>query len=139
MSRYALAIALCAGLVAVAPSFAEVRLVDVTADGTWDCTDKTGAKAGTVVLAEKTYAFIKTDRKLGGYGKLWMITENFDLPHFTVMSGYLKDDLASFGLGMRGPRDHPHDLSGELFLTVILSADGKGADDWECVRRGGRG
>jgi hypothetical protein len=36
---------------------------------------------------------------------------------------------------MRGPRDNNHDLSGELYVNIILSADGAGALDWECVRR----
>ena len=139
MSRYASAIALFLACLAAGPSSAEVRLADVTADGHWDCKDPNGATVGSVVLAEKTYAFIEPDGKLGGYGKLFLITENFDLPHFAILDGRLKDDVHALGIGMRGPRDHPHDLSGELYVNVILSVDGSGKDDWECVRRGGRG
>ena len=35
--------------------------------------------------------------------KLFLITENYDLPHFEMVSGYLKDELGSQGFGMRGP------------------------------------
>ena len=112
-----------------------LRLDEVTADGTWDCKDHEGTNVGAVVFAEKTYAFIKTDGRLAGYGQLFLIRENFDLPHFAIISGYLKDEIGSQGIGMRGPRDNNHDLSGELYVNIILSADGAGALDWECVRR----
>jgi hypothetical protein len=120
----------------IAPSVAQdVQLTYVTADGTWDCKDPAGADAGAVVLADKSYAVIGTDGKVGGYGKLFLIQENFDLPHFAIIDGYLKDELHSLGVGMRGPKDNNHDLSGEIFLTVIFSSDGNGALDWECTRR----
>ena len=135
MSRYVSAIAICLALLAAEPSVAAIT--GVTADGTWDCKDSKGANAGTVVLADKTYAFIKPDGKLGGYGKVFQIgIEQFELPHFAFLGGGpLTDDVHSLGLGMRGPRANPHDLDGELFLNVILSADGDGKDDWDCVRR----
>ncbi|RYE09957.1 MAG: hypothetical protein EOP22_06805 [Hyphomicrobiales bacterium] len=134
MSRYALAAALCLGLLTGTPATA-LRLDEITADGAWDCKDPGGGVAGTLVLAEKTYAFIKTDGRLGGYGKLFLIRENFDLPHFAIIDGYLKDELKSQGIGMRGPRDNPHELRGQIFVNLIFSADGAGALDWECVRR----
>jgi hypothetical protein len=43
--------------------------------------------------------------------------------------------LGSQGFAPRGPRDNPHDLSGQIFLNVVLSADGRGAEDWDCERR----
>ena len=138
MSRYASAIAICLAVLPVSAVSAELPLRFVTADGTWDCKDPKGASAGTVVLVEKSYAFIKTDGKLGGYGKLFLIADDLDLPVFAMLSGYMKDELHSSGLAMRGPRDNPHKIiSGELYLNVVLSTDGK--DDWDCTRRGGRG
>ncbi|MEJ0012527.1 MAG: hypothetical protein WDM94_07860 [Bauldia sp.] len=139
MTRYASAIAMCVALLGVSPASSAVRLADVTADGHWDCKDPNGAGVGAVVLADKSYAFIKADGKLAGYGKLFLIRENFDLPHFAILDGHLKDEVHALGIGMRGPRGHQHDLSGDLFVNIILSADGQGKDDWECVRRGGRG
>lgn len=137
MSRYAAALATSLALVAASPGSAEIRLGDVTADGHWDCKDLAGAGKGAVVVADTSYAYVQPDGKLGGYGKLYLINENFDLPHFVIVSGLLKEKLGSFGFSMRGPRDNPHDLSRDLFLTVIFSPDNKG--DWECVRRGGGG
>jgi hypothetical protein len=132
MSRYALVIAICVTLPYASPSFADIA--GVTADGTWDCKDAKGTNAGTIVLAEKTYALIKADGKLGGYGKVFQMGfEAFDLPGFVIVDGPLKDDVHSAGFGMRGPRDNPHKLDGELFLNVVLSAGGK--DDWDCRRR----
>lgn len=135
IGRSALAVALCLALLSPTPSSAKLRLDQITADGTWDCRDPGGKAAGAIVLAEKTYAFIKTDGKLGGYGDLFLIRENFDLPHFAVINGYLKDEVGSLGIGMRGPKENNHDLSGEIYLTVILSSSGAGELDWECVRR----
>jgi hypothetical protein len=138
MSRApAFAVSLCLAIVAAysSPADDRLRLDEITADGTWDCKDPAGENVGTLVLAEKTYAFIKTDGRLGGYGTLFLIRENFDLPHFAVITGYLKDEVGSLGIGMRGPKGNNHDLSGEIYLTNILSTDGAGALDWECVRR----
>ncbi len=89
------------------------------------------------MVADKTYAFIKPDGTLGGYGKMFQMgTEEFDrLPGFVIIDGTLKDDVHSVGLGMRGPKDNPHKVDGELFLNVVLSPGGK--DDWDCVRRKG--
>lgn len=124
-------------LASASPAYAQdrLRLDEITADGTWDCKDHLGADVGAIVFVEKSYAFIKTDGRLAGYGQLFLIRENFDLPHFAIISGYLKDEIGSQGIGMRGPRDNNHDLSGEIYVNIILSADGAGALDWECVRR----
>jgi hypothetical protein len=136
MPRYAFVVATCMALLPVSALSAEkLPLADFTPDGTWDCKDQHGTNTGAVVIADISYAFTKADGRLGGYGKLFRITDNFDLPHFAVISGYMKDELHSLGIGLRGPRDNNHDLSGEIFVNVILSADGHGADDWECRRR----
>ena len=136
MSRCAFTIAMCVALFPVSESSAkELPLRFVTPDGTWDCKDQQGANTGAVVIADISYAFIKADGRLGGYGKLFRLTDNFHLPHFAMISGYMKDELHSLGIGLRGPRDSNHDLSGEIFVNVILSADGHGADDWDCRRR----
>ena len=132
MSRYASAIAICLALLAAEPSVAAIT--GVTADGTWDCKDPKGMNAGTIVLADTAYAFINPDGKLGGYGKMFQMgVEQYDLPGFVLLDGPLKDDVHSVGLGMRGPKANPHDLDGELYLNVVLSAGGK--DDWDCTRR----
>lgn len=105
----------------------------ITADGTWDCKDQKGTSTGAVVVAETTYAFIKTDGKLGGYGKLSPITVDVMLPTFGMVSGHMKDELGSLGLHMRGPREDPWNVSGDLFLNVVMTVDG--TQDWDCVRR----
>ena len=140
MFRYASAIAMCLAFLPVSPAMSkELPIHEVTNDGTWDCKNPAGAYAGTIVIAEKTYAFIKPDGRLGGYGKLFMITDDLHIPQFAILSGYMKDELSAFGLSMRGPRDNPHKIfSGELYLNVAYSADGSGKDDWDCTRRGGR-
>ncbi len=135
MFRSAFGIIMCLASTPIPASSAPLPLHEVTADGTWDCKQPDGTDAGAVVIVEKNYAFIKPDGRLGGYGKLFLIVENFDLPHFAIISGFLKDKLGSHGFGMRGPRATPHDLSGELYLNVIFSAGGNGELDWDCVRR----
>ena len=134
MSRCAFAVAMCASLLAVAPSSAEeLPLRFATADGAWDCKDPMGANAGTIVLAEKTYAFIKTDGKLGGYGNLYLIAEETNTPKFVVIGGYLKDEIGAYGVSLTGPKDEYENLSGELFLYVAVSEDR--AQNWYCARR----
>ncbi|HVY18793.1 MAG TPA: hypothetical protein VHA70_01765 [Bauldia sp.] len=108
----------------------------VTADGTWDCTDATGAHAGVIVVAETTYAFIQPDGHVAGYGKLRLMTWDTTIPKFVVMSGYLKDAFTAYGLTMRGPKLDRDNLSGPLYLNLVLGGDG--SRDWDCVRRGGR-
>lgn len=136
MTRSAFAIALCLALAAVSPSLAaQLPARFATADGAWDCKDEVGTSTGTVVVAETTYAFIKTDGKLGGYGKLNLIQtdDGLDLPTFVVTDGYLKDELSAVGLHMRGPIDDPWRLTGELYLNGVFGTDGK--HYWDCVRR----
>jgi hypothetical protein len=137
MSRYASALAACFTLAAVSSVSAEqldVRFV--TVDGTWDCKDDAGVRTGTVVLADTAHAFIKTDGKLGGYGKFSAIDGDFHFPKFVVTTGYLKDEMKVIGLSIRGPANDPENLNGELFLFGVVGIDGK--HHWDCVRRGGR-
>jgi hypothetical protein len=135
MFKFSSLSALFLSISSLAASAQAIPLRDVTADGTWDCKDSKGANVGAIALAEKTYAFIKPDGRVAGYGKLFIITEGYDLPHFAMVSGYLKEQLGSQGFGMRGPVKTPHDLSGEIYLNVILSPSGDGAQDWDCIRR----
>jgi hypothetical protein len=113
-----------------------LRLDEITADGAWDCVDAGGVAAGTVVIADQTYAFLKPDGRLGGYGTVFKITADLNLPVFAMVSGYMKDVLGSSGFGLRGPKDNPHETSGEIFLNVIMSQGGVGPADWDCNRRG---
>lgn len=134
MSRYVAAITVCVTLFAVSPSLAQdVPLRDITADGTWDCKDPTGANAGTIVLAEKTYAFIKTDGRLGGYGTLYLIARDANTPKFAVLSGYFKDEFGGLGLSLTGPKGDTENLMGELYLFAVVSPDN--ALNWYCTRR----
>jgi hypothetical protein len=126
-------VALGLSILAVSPSLAKLPLRDITADGTWDCKDLGGAFTGTIVVAEKTYAFINTDGTVGGYGTLFQLDYDRALPLFVIMSGYMKDELHAAGLNMGGPRGNVDDFSGELFLNVTPSVEG--ALDWQCVRR----
>ena len=134
MSRSAFAIAMCAVLLPVSALSAEdLPLRFITADGTWDCKDPNGANAGTIVLADKTYAFIKADGKLGGYGNLYLIAEDTNTPKFAVLSGYFKDEFGGQGLSLTGPKDDTENLMGELYLFAVVSADN--AQNWYCTRR----
>ncbi len=135
MFRSAGVAAFISTLLTVSASSGQLPLRDVTGDGMWDCKDSKGEYAGSVVLAETTYAYIKPDGRVGGYGKVYIITEGLDLPLYAMVSGYFKDQMRSQGFGMRGPKANPHKLDGELFLNVILSPGGDGALDWDCVRR----
>jgi hypothetical protein len=137
MSRYASAIAVGLAVAALSPALAaqlDVRFV--TADGTWDCKDETGVRTGTIVLADTAHAFIKTDGKLGGYGKFAQIDGDFHFPKFVVTTGYLKDELKVIGLSIRGPANDPENLDSEVFLHAVVGFDAK--HYWDCVRRGGR-
>jgi hypothetical protein len=104
---------------------------DVTADGTWDCVDNSGATVGAVVVAETTYAFLRPDGILGGYGKLWSLADGPRVPTFVVMDGYLKDELGVHGAAMGGPKDDNQNYAGELFLRLVITEDNK----IECARR----
>jgi hypothetical protein len=122
-------IALCLALLTASPSPAGI--FGVTADGTWDCADKSGTYLGAIVVADETYAFIKPDGLFGTYGRMMKLTENTHLPHFAVINGYLKDVLAVPALALQGPPEDIHDMTGELFLSMVLP---NGAE-YQCVRR----
>ena len=120
MDKYIIAIAISVGLLATTPVAAKVA--GVTADGVWDCVDDSVGNVGAVVIVDKSYAFIKPNGGVGPYGKLFRTgEEQFDLPNFVVLDGYLKDEMAAVGISMNGPRENPHDLSGEHFLSVIIT------------------
>ena len=106
---------------------------EVTANGTWDCRDPSGTFTTTIVVAEETYALLKADGRLGGYGKLKILSFDTHLPNFALLSGPLKDEFKASGGGIAGPRDNYEDISGELFLTVTMSGDR--ADAWYCTGR----
>ena len=118
------------GLLVALPAVAKVA--GVTADGTWDCIDKTEAFVGTVVIADTSYAFAQPDGHVEAYGKLHSLGfESYDLPAFVIVDGYLKDKMAAVGTTMAGPRGNEHDLSGEHFLSVVITDDNK----LYCTRR----
>ena len=129
-----------ATLLAFAPALAEeskaapdygASMQDVTADGTWDCVDNAGAIAGVVVVADTTYAFLKPDGILGGYGKLWSLADGPRVPTFVVVDGYLKDELGVHGAAMGGPKADNQNYAGELFLRLVITDENK----IECARR----
>jgi hypothetical protein len=137
MSRNTFALASCLILAVASPASAAVlSLRFVTADGTWDCKDATGARVGALVVADTTYAFLSTEGKVAGYGTIRLVDGDFHLPKYTVMSGHLKDEKKVFGLTMRGPKEDVENFNGEIYLHAILGFDGK--QDWDCERRGGR-
>ena len=110
------------------PSLAQtLPSYDVTANGTG------GTFMGTLVIAEETYAWMKTDGRLGGYGKLKLLSFDTHLPNFALLSGPLKDEFGAGGGGMAGPRDNFEDISGELFMLVAVAP--KREDNWYCTGR----
>lgn len=137
MSRSAFAAALSAALLSVpsaasAVSINELPLRFVTADGAWDCKDQADAAVGTLVIADKTYAFIKTDGVLAGYGRLLRVGEaDYDLPHFVVMDGYVKDELDAQGTTMRGPKGNYEYYADGIFFVLVTST----SEEIECARR----
>lgn len=108
-------------------------LYEVTANGAWDCRDPGGKFLGTMVIAEETYAWLKTDGRLGGYGKIKILAFDTHLPNFALLSGPLKDEFGAGGGGMAGPRDDFEDMSGELFLLIAVAP--KREDNWYCTGR----
>jgi hypothetical protein len=137
MSRAALATALALAFATAAPSWAAVpALRFFTPDGTWDCKDEASARTGTIVLADTAYAFIDTEGKLAGYGKVSPIDGDFHLPKFVVPGGPLKEKMNVIGLAIHGPEGDPENFNAELFLFVVVGFDSK--HHWDCVRRGGR-
>ena len=117
-----------------APALGEkLPLYDVTANGTWDCRNPEGTFMGTLVIAEETYAWLKTDGRLGGYGKLHLLSFDTHLPNFAMISGPLKDEFGAGGGGMAGPRENFEDMSGELFFTVAVATTRD--KSWYCTGR----
>jgi hypothetical protein len=129
-----LAALLAAVLAAASPAAAQLHTMPlrfVTADGTWDCRSPDGTAIGTVVVVGSAYAFLNTESKVGGYGTLRRHSEDsFDLPHYIVMDGPLKD-MGFIGTGMRGPREDYENYSTGIFF-VLIPPDDKEID---CVRR----
>ena len=127
-SKFSTAVVCCSLLLAT-PVFA--GQADATADGTWDCVDNKNAAAGAIVIVDTNYAFIQVDGETA-YGKLYRLDDEFgEAPAFVVVSGYLKDQLASQGVALAGPHGHEMDVSGELFLRIIITPDNK----LYCTRR----
>ena len=134
-SRTAFLAGLAAALVAVSSSPAQqfpIPLRFVTTDGTWDCIDAAGEALGTVVALESAYGVIGNDDKVIGYGKLHRVGEDrFDLPHYLILDGYLKDELGFVGTSMRGPKeDYENYSTGILF--ALIKPD---STEFECTRR----
>ncbi len=114
--------AFCLGSIAAIPACAGIA--DMTADGTWDCRNDAGASIVTVVVADTTYAVLTPDGARASYGTLHPLgNEIVDTPYFIVPSGFLKDELKVQGVTMQGPRGHSEDLSGEVFLVMILGEE----------------
>jgi hypothetical protein len=136
MSRSAFAAVLAAAL-SISPAASAVQLHElplrfVTADGAWDCRDEAGAGVGTLVIADKTYAFIDPDGILAGYGRLHRVgIDDYDLPHYVVLDGYMKEALQAQGTTMRGPRGDTEHFARGIFFVVVLA----NSDEIECARR----
>ena len=134
LSRTAFLTGLLAAVLAVSSAAAQrfpIPLRFVTSDGTWDCKSPDGASIGTVVIVGSAYAFINTDSKVGGYGKLHRHGEEvYDLPHYIIVDGPLKD-MGFIGSSMRGPREDYENYSTGIFF-VLIPPDDKEID---CLRR----
>src|SRR5262245_29388271 len=134
MSRSALAFfSICLALTSPSAGWAQKQppLRFLTVDGTWDCKDNSGTAVGTIILADTSHAFITTEGKLGGYGKISNIDGDFHFPKFVVSSGYLKDKMNVIGLSIRGPEKDPENFNGELYLFAVVGIDAK--QHWNCV------
>lgn len=130
MNRLVLGIILASAAAFALPVRAGIS--GATADGTWDCKDAGGAAIGTVVVADTSYAFIDPQGMVGTYGKLHQVgKEETHLPYFVVIGGQLKDEIGASGIGLTGPKGNEHDLTGELFLVLIIP----GTDMPYCRRR----
>ena len=107
-------------------------LRDLTSDGTWDCDAADGTPVGAVVIVENAYAFINTDSRVAGYGKIHRILEDAVLlPTYVVIDGPLKDDHGLVGATVRGPANDPENYAGTIFLQLVTE-DNKST---ECTRR----
>jgi hypothetical protein len=130
----AVAIVVASALLPHTPVLAQgLPYYEVTLNGTWDCRDPEGTFMGTIVVAEETYAWLKTDGRLSGYGKLKLLSFDTHMPNFAMISGPLKDEFGAGGGGIAGPRDDYEDISGELFLTVAVAPTRE--KSWYCTGR----
>lgn len=101
--------------------------------GTWDCTYSTGEAIGTVIILDGAYGVIGTDDKVIGYGKLHRVgEEQYDLPHYLVLSGHLKGELGFVATNMRGPQEDYENYSIGIIMFVLVRDD---ASEVECARR----
>lgn len=104
----------------------------VTADGAWDCRDQSGTAVGTMIVADKTYAFITMEGIVGGYGRLHRVGEaEYDLPVYVILDGYLKEEFGAHGTTLRGPKGNTDNYAAGIFLILIL----EDKSELECVRR----
>ena len=133
MFRSAFTFALMAALLPAAGAAAEeLPLRFITADGAWDCTHQGGTALGTIVVADKTYAFLEPGGKVSGYGKLYRVAEeSLDLPTYLIVDGVLKDGHGFAATSMRGPRGDKDNYAKIVFL-VLVKPDYSEA---ECTRR----
>jgi hypothetical protein len=122
MKSYLYSVAFCIASIAAIP--ASAGIADMSADGTWDCRTDAGEAVVTVVVADTTYAVLTGDGAHATYGTLHPLGDEIvDTPYFIVPTGYLKDELKVMGVTMQGPRGHSEDLSGEVYLVLILGED----------------
>ena len=132
MSRSAFVVALFATLLPAVAAAEELPLRFVTADGAWDCVHTSGDPLGTIVVADRSYAFLEPGGKVGGYGKLYRVAEDqYDLPHFVFVDGVLKDSHGFAGTTMRGPKGDYENYSKGIFLVLVKADSGEA----ECTRR----
>lgn len=134
MTAKPIALALVAALLAVPAVAAENTLPPstLTADGAWDCADPAGTYTGTVIVADKTYAFIKPNGQVGGYGELYPLDDTW-WPQMVVRGGYLADEVGVHGLSLNGPREDYENFSGDLYLYAALYTER--AKNWYCAQR----
>lgn len=101
---------------------ARAGIAGATADGAWDWRGR--GENRVLVIADKTYAFVKPGGRVRGYGKLIQVGyAEYDLPHFVVIDGYLKEEIGAVGIALKGPRRNGHDLAGELLLALIITGE----------------
>jgi hypothetical protein len=132
MRRSSIALSLCLMTLLTTPSWAIFRPSEIAADGTWDCKNNQGLSSGALVVANKSYAIVPSDMKVSGYGELYkVVSDHLDLPNFAIISGPLKDEWHGLGISMRGPKDNPHEWTGELYLVVLVSD----SEEFECTLR----
>lgn len=112
----------------------DANIPGLTADGTWDCNDASGAYLGAVVIADKSYAFVDADGAVGSYGKLSQVPYG-EAPSFVVLGGALKEKLGVVAMHVQGPPGREMDFSdwSKLVLYVAVTDTNK----FQCVQRRG--